>query len=292
LINTFKDTLRTITGRNNPCSPFTQSQLESDPLDPGVLCLAWQDNNTVLACSTVHNVGEYHTIIRSRRRPQITSTNGPLVRKVFGSEPRKNLPIPIFIDDYNHFMGGVDIADQFRTYYSTQRISLRSWYPLFFWILDTAILNAYLIGQKLHSDKYMSHKEFRVALWQKLFSYSIYVSTSSKLERFYPTNTILTPCVFSPQTPINIAPYIQPPHIQGQQEHKWKMLGKRVYCYHCKAVNPTSRKHTFGSEISSNSRQKRPGQSSWGCNICDVALCTNGDCWENYHRKMYIDSSL
>jgi hypothetical protein len=52
---------------------------ELDPSDPGVLCLAWQDNNTVLACSTVHKVGEEHTIIRSRRCPQTTSTNGPLV---------------------------------------------------------------------------------------------------------------------------------------------------------------------------------------------------------------------
>ena len=94
-------------------------QLEPDPSDPGVICFAWQDNNTVLACSTVHKAGEEHTIIRSRRRPQLTSTNRPLVRKVFGNESRKNLPIPVFIDDYNHFIGGVDIADQFRAYYST-----------------------------------------------------------------------------------------------------------------------------------------------------------------------------
>jgi hypothetical protein len=84
---------------------------------------------------------------------------------VFGNEPRKNLPIPIFIDDYNHFIGGVDIADQLRSYYCIQRISLRSWYPLFFWILDTAILNVYLVGKKLHNDNYMSYKEFRVSLW-------------------------------------------------------------------------------------------------------------------------------
>jgi Transposase IS4 len=134
-------------------------QLEPDPSDLGVICFAWQDNNTILICSTVYKASEEYTIVRSRRRPQLTSTNGPLVRKVFGNESCKSLPIPVFIDDYNHFIGSVNIADQFRIYYSTQRIAFRSWYPLFFWILNTAILNIYLIGKKLHNN-YMLHKEF------------------------------------------------------------------------------------------------------------------------------------
>jgi hypothetical protein len=126
-----------------------------------------------------------------------------------------------------------------------------------------AILNVCLIGKKLHSDNYISYKEFRVALWQKLFSYLAYVSTLAKLEKFYLINTILTPYIFSSETPINIASNTQP-STQGQLgEHKWKMLRKRVYCYHCKAVSPISiRKHTFGSEISPNTNQKRPSQSS------------------------------
>lgn len=64
------------------------------------------------------------------------------MRKVFGEEKRKDLAIPTFIDDYNHFMGGVDIADQLRTYYSTQRIALCSWYPLFFGYLIPQFLMA------------------------------------------------------------------------------------------------------------------------------------------------------
>jgi hypothetical protein len=37
-----------------------ESEWESDPLDSGVICYIWQDNNTVIACSTV---GQEHTII-------------------------------------------------------------------------------------------------------------------------------------------------------------------------------------------------------------------------------------
>jgi len=61
------------------------------------------------------------------------------------------LPIPEFIDDYNYHMGGVDIADQLRSYYCTQQRSCRNWYPLFYWLLDTTLVNAYRIQKTFHS---------------------------------------------------------------------------------------------------------------------------------------------
>ena len=73
--------------------------------------------------------------------------------------------ISTYINNYNYFIGGVDIANQLRAYYSTEGIALRSWYPLFFWILDIAILNASLVGQQLHRDNdYIEHKDFRAHL--------------------------------------------------------------------------------------------------------------------------------
>ena len=112
----------------------------SDASDPGVNCYAWQDNNTVIACSTVHKSSEEDTIIQSRPQPQITSTNWPLVVFEEEKQKQKDLAIPIFIDDYNHFIEGVDIADQLCTYYSTQPIALPSWYPLFFGYLIQQLL--------------------------------------------------------------------------------------------------------------------------------------------------------
>jgi hypothetical protein len=42
------------------------------------------------------------------------------VQKVFGDEAQKDLAIPTFINDYNYFIGGVDIANQLCAYYLTQ----------------------------------------------------------------------------------------------------------------------------------------------------------------------------
>jgi hypothetical protein len=48
----------------------------------------------------------------------------------------------------------------------------------------------------------------------------------------------------------------------GTVEHKWKMLGKLVYCYNCRAVYSATRKRKFGDEISINGVQrKRAGQT-------------------------------
>jgi hypothetical protein len=49
-------------------------------------------------------------------------------------------------------MGGVDIANQRRSYYFTQLRVCRNWLPLFFWLLDTTIINAFLVSQQFHSE--------------------------------------------------------------------------------------------------------------------------------------------
>ncbi len=55
-------------------------------------------------------------------------------RKPFeGMGARVELAIPRYIDDYNYNMGGVDIADQHRAAYSSQRKALRNWIPTWYW---------------------------------------------------------------------------------------------------------------------------------------------------------------
>src|SRR5947199_9913828 len=73
-----------------------------------VLCFMWQDNNAVLGVTTAHSLHrpEEDTIIRDRKRPKLTSTNARITRPIFGDLLRKQLLIPLFIDDYNHHMNG------------------------------------------------------------------------------------------------------------------------------------------------------------------------------------------
>lgn len=90
-----------------------------------VLMVAWKDQNVVLFITTVDRPDK--TVIRPRRRPAKTATNARTSRVIFAeNEHVKPLPIPLFIDRYNHYMNGVDVTDQLRSYYTTQRVHLKN----------------------------------------------------------------------------------------------------------------------------------------------------------------------
>ena len=77
--------------------------------------------------TTVDQAGDI--IKRLRRRPAATATNARTSRAEFGEAVVKLLPIPALINKYNHFMNGVNQADQLRSYYTTQRIHVKNWKP-------------------------------------------------------------------------------------------------------------------------------------------------------------------
>ena len=84
------------------------------------LCLAQQDNNIFLALSNIHTVYNIKDFCeRVRKRPAIILTNKRIVRQVFKDVPTKELRIPCFINDYNHYIRGVDLANQFKELYET-----------------------------------------------------------------------------------------------------------------------------------------------------------------------------
>ena len=89
-----------------------------------VCCLIWQDNSSVLFMTSYHDIRK--KVERLWQRPKITSSNASAVRSVFKKESGKILPIPEFIDDYNYNIEGMDIADELRSYYSTQQPSRRN----------------------------------------------------------------------------------------------------------------------------------------------------------------------
>jgi hypothetical protein len=54
-----------------------------------------------------------------RRRPRTTATSAKATRAIFSDHIVMILPIPDFIDLYNHCINGIDKADQLQSYYFT-----------------------------------------------------------------------------------------------------------------------------------------------------------------------------
>jgi hypothetical protein len=85
-----------------------------------VLCIGWQDNNFVLGLSTIHTVHEASSWVTLERNcPSKTSTNSVITQKVFRGLLSMSLDIPTWVNDYNHNMNSVDLANQFRQPYDT-----------------------------------------------------------------------------------------------------------------------------------------------------------------------------
>ena len=70
-------------------------------------------------------------------------------------------------------MGGVDIANQPRANDETHQKEWRSWFPLFHWCLDIAVIKAFHITNILRENELGMAKvrqtDFRVHLYEQLF---------------------------------------------------------------------------------------------------------------------------
>lgn len=221
-----------------------------------ILCLAWQDNNIVLALSNVHTVHTVNDfIVRQRKRPAKTSTSGSIVRTVFGDDPIMELRIPVFIDDYNHNIGGVDIANQLREAYETHRATRRNWWPLFYWLIDVVVINSYrLYRVHVKSESPLTHLEFRTALYTTLLSSSLDV----KIHRI--EAELGTKRAFG-----NDLPHVHQVSKRTQGTCIWCSVSIRV--------------QKLRGEVCGTI-----GRSRYGCSFCDVSLCINSNCWSKYHR--------
>jgi hypothetical protein len=226
-----------------------------------VLCIGWQDNNFVLGLSTVHTVHEISSFVISERNcPSKTSTNASTSRKVFGDLPFMDLEILTWVDDYNHHMNSVDLANQHRQPYDTQRIAYRTWIPLFHWILDQAIINAYKlasIAKTWPKDSHSIHLEFRRALYARLLDYS-------KLRLW-----------------------------KDPSPHNWTVRPKRQSCAMCCAREKLRKKlvamqEEAGIVVYNDTDRKGPvrPEKSWsGCDYCDVPLCKTSSCFKDWHSQ-------
>ena len=84
-------------------------------------------------------------------------------------------------------MGGVDIANQLRSYFNTQRKYMYTWKPLLYFLLDTVLGNYFLLSFYTPTDcqvsRHDSHKQFQKDLRNALFKRSVCKQKAPTLEQ-------------------------------------------------------------------------------------------------------------
>ena len=229
----------------------------------------WSDTKVVSMLSTLHSVeGEGSWVHKMRRRPR----SGPSAS--LSEEPRESKEVPKIVDDCNKFMGGCDIVDQTRTYYSTKLTARRNWLPLFFWCLDSMVNNSYVIYKMNGAPgALLSHRDFRLRLAVNLIKEGVSPAdtrSTATLGKRSRNSYVVSGAAERPLKRLQNA---------GRMPIAKKEKGT---CYECRIKHQEMLDK--GGEPDWSPRSRR---GSWYCEDCNVPLCVKVDrhCYRDFHRQ-------
>lgn len=197
-----------------------------------VSATAWQDRKVVMAMFTNCDPQMITSVLRQQ-----------------SDGNRQEVPSPHAITSYNKFMGGVDRGDQLRGYYRC-RVKSRKFYKyIFYFIIDVAITNAYILHQGWSGSNKLNIKNFRAQLAKEI------IGEYCTRRRAGHGSSFVKPL------PICHFPTKIPETFPGQR--------KRGRCTYC------------------SQRDKRT-DSQWFCQECSIWLChtgTESDCFMLWHKN-------
>ena len=243
------------------------------------LIARWVDNNVVTMVTNVHEGTE--SVKRLRRKPRCTATNRRHLEQVWGDVYTKEIAIPQIIDDYNHWMLGVDKADQLIAYYRPKLRCRRTWMPLLFHALDVVRVNSYIAAVKcgykgkLHSDNKSVHKEYTVAFVRALLARATTCEIRISRRRYNPNATPSPPPKRYRMSPKN--PSLPDERFLGDPiEHLRVDAPKQGKCRMCSYLYFKAKKNGV-TPLPTVQRPKKM------CHACRVHLCTEH--FHRYHRE-------
>jgi hypothetical protein len=184
-------------------------------------------------------------------------------------------------------MRGVDIADALRASYTVRQKTVRWQTSLFYWAVDVALVNAYILGAGLIGSPQCpsKHLDFRVAVVRGLLDAGLKFSVPRRASAAVGTAAILAP-------PVTFGSHARPPVTSGASrlraggelpdvrfegrswDHKLAK-GKQGRCQLCY------------SRWLQDCRSDKPGRFHGGfpkytCTFCGVHLCIP-ECFNAYH---------
>ena len=228
--------------------------------DGQVLQIAFRDQVVVLFFTTVHRCTQekgLEMVLRTRKRPNNQNTKA---KAPFGASTTKVLPFPVALDDYNHFMGAVDLGDQLETYFEPAFRLFKHWKALFRWLLMTTITNCWVLWDRKGTQNRRKHNH----RWF-LREIALRLLKPVKGKEFRKRIEL--------QEAVNNTPGTQ--HTQGR-------LSKKGYCVVCRSRGSTRSALQSIEPNTVNGGRKRPPQSNFGCLGCNKHLCSSRDCFTRH----------
>ena len=121
--------------------------------------------------STKHDASKTNVRTRYMSNTLLQYTNNTCTHTAYSHRRGHLKEKPTVVADYNLYMLGVDKLDQMMSYYSFLHKSVKWWRKVFFWLLEVAVVNAYIIYKeeaRRRGATPITHLAFRRRLIQSL----------------------------------------------------------------------------------------------------------------------------
>ena len=135
-------------------SALSKGESRTIPVDDNMAVVQWHDKRVVSILTTVHDASPVSVERRSRH----------------ASGGREEVEKPQAVVEYNKYMGGVDRGDQLLSYYGFPHRTVKWWRRAFYYLLDAAIVNSYILYTKTTQGRRLSHEQYRIALAKQLLT--------------------------------------------------------------------------------------------------------------------------
>ena len=155
----------------------------------------------------------------------------------------------------------MDLANQLRSTYTCYRAGDDKWWrPLWWWLIDICITNAYVLWKATDTNSdHRQHRRFHDELIDSLLAIP-------QLQEVDPWDDI----------PLEDIPIT----VTKKGYCCWGLKSKGG----CEAGSHRNRS-VLGEIVNSSRAPKRPRQVRTGCKKCGIRICTDGKCWDNWHSK-------
>jgi len=243
--------------------------------DVGVLI--WMDSAPVTMMTTIHSL--HAEDLKYRWHPGQKSSNAAGANQVFQGTSGMELNIPKVILEYNQHKVGVDVANQYRAYYDTQLTSRRNWYPLFYWVLETALINCRIIYRDTKEEE-IKHLDFRLEVAWGLIEEGVARCTGPGIGKKHLRNDHESTPTTTSSKARRLTSKTQLPlqRFDGGSHLPVYMDGMRRDCFFCRW------KRAQGVPGIQN---LDPPRTRWKCSSCNEPLCLSSErnCFITFHSK-------
>ena len=115
---------------------------------------------------TMHTPDE--TVSCIRKKPRVNAVNKVNLDRIWGENFARMIKIPKVIDDYNHWMGGIDRNDQLISNYCHQLHCKRIWMPscCIHWMCSVSMHTWRMLGSKLTRRIGLNRKSLFCRWWR------------------------------------------------------------------------------------------------------------------------------